>query len=71
MTSTTCNHRTFLAASAIVAVTPLDMTLAGDEPVIQVFKSPICGYCSMWVDHLTQAVAEQGSSFGSWCRRSE
>jgi hypothetical protein len=42
----------FLLASSIIAVTPLQVALAGDEPIIQVFKSPTCGCCSMWVDHL-------------------
>jgi hypothetical protein len=34
---------------------PVQTAFAGDEPVIQVFKSPTCGCCSMWVDHLIES----------------
>ena len=53
--STTSGRRAFLAATAIIAAMPLQVALADDEPVIQVFKSPTCGCCSMWVDHLTES----------------
>ncbi len=47
------DRRAFLAASAGMALTP-HLALADDLPTIQVFKSPTCGCCSMWVDHLTE-----------------
>ncbi len=47
------DRRAFLAASAGMTLTP-HLTLADDMPTIQVFKSPTCGCCSKWVDHLTQ-----------------
>ena len=54
-TSTIYNRRTFLLASSIISMAPLHVALAGDEPVIRVFKSPTCGCCSMWVDHLAES----------------
>ena len=53
-TPSTLDRRLFLAISAGFAVAPLHASLAGDLPTIQVFKSPTCGCCSMWIDHLTE-----------------
>ena len=47
------DRRAILAASAGMMLTP-HLALADDMPTIQVFKSPSCGCCSMWVDHLTK-----------------
>ena len=52
--STTHDRRLFLTICMAVAATPLHAALAGDLPTIQVFKSPTCGCCSMWIDHLTE-----------------
>lgn len=51
----TIDRRWFLALSAAVGLTPLRVAAAGDMPSIQVFKSPTCGCCSMWVDHLARS----------------
>ena len=53
-TLTTLDRRLFLTICAGVAAAPLHTTLADDLPTIQVFKSPTCGCCSMWIDHLTE-----------------
>lgn len=52
-TQTKLDRRAFLAASAGMALTP-HLALADDLSTIQVFKSPTCGCCSMWTDHLTK-----------------
>lgn len=31
---------------------PVSVALAADPPVVQVFKSPTCGCCAAWVQHL-------------------
>ena len=49
------DRRVFLAFSAAVAAAPPRFARADDLPVIQVFKSPTCGCCSMWVDHLADS----------------
>ncbi|MGH1482038.1 MAG: DUF411 domain-containing protein [Geminicoccales bacterium] len=54
-TSRTFDRRVFLALSAAVAATPSRFASADGLPIIQVFKSPTCGCCSMWVDHLTES----------------
>lgn len=54
-TSRTFDRRVFLALSAAVAATPSRFAKADGLPIIQVFKSPTCGCCSMWVDHLTES----------------
>jgi hypothetical protein len=44
---------TALAASAAAAALP---TLAANKlPLVEVFKSPTCGCCGAWVDHLKAA----------------
>ena len=44
---------TALAAGAAVAVLP---AFAADKlPLVEVFKSPTCGCCGAWVDHLKEA----------------
>ncbi|MEL6962178.1 MAG: DUF411 domain-containing protein [Pseudomonadota bacterium] len=55
MTLKRVDRRVFLAVSAAVAAAPLGFARADDLPVIQVFKSPTCGCCSMWVDHLVDS----------------
>lgn len=54
-TSPRFDRRIFLALSAAVAAMPTGLARADDLPVIQVFKSPTCGCCSMWVDHLAES----------------
>ncbi len=49
------DRRLFLAVAAGAALMPARLAVADDLPVIQVFKSPTCGCCSMWVDHLTDS----------------
>jgi len=46
-------RRIFLLAGAAVTL-PLP-ALANTEPVIKVLKSPTCGCCTAWVDHVRQA----------------
>ncbi|EAQ43796.1 MULTISPECIES: DUF411 domain-containing protein [Rhodobacterales] len=46
-------RRTFLLAGA-AATLPL-RALANTEPVIKVLKTPTCGCCTAWVDHVRQA----------------
>lgn len=53
-TSGKIDRRQLLALSAGLALAPLAVGLADDLPTIQVFKSPTCGCCSMWVDHLAE-----------------
>lgn len=49
----TLNRRKFLlSAAATVATRP---AFAQTSPVIKVMKSPTCGCCSAWVDHIRQA----------------
>ena len=55
MTLKRVDRRGFLAFSAAFAAAPLGFARGDDLPVIQVFKSPTCGCCSMWVDHLTDS----------------
>ena len=40
------------AASFIALTQPWRLARAATEPEIQVYKSPTCGCCSMWVEHL-------------------
>lgn len=43
-------HRTILAAlTVLLAAFP---TLAGNLPNVEVYKSPVCGCCAGWVDHV-------------------
>ena len=49
------DRRLFLIAAAGAALATVRPAFANDLPVIQVFKSPTCGCCSMWVDHLTDS----------------
>jgi hypothetical protein len=46
--NTLINFRTFMLL-IFVALTP---AIAADLPVVQVYKSPTCGCCSKWVEHL-------------------
>ena len=47
------NRRSFLmTGTAAVLAAPV---MAQDAPTIDVLKSPTCGCCSAWVDHLRQA----------------
>ena len=48
-------HRVFLSIAAGVLVMPPCLALADDVPIVQVFKSPTCGCCSMWGDHLAES----------------
>ncbi|MFV1593781.1 DUF411 domain-containing protein [Phaeobacter sp. JH20_36] len=51
------NRRAFLLAAATLplATTPLVAATATNDPVIKVMKSPSCGCCTGWVEHLTAA----------------
>lgn len=42
-------RRVFLLSVALFAAGPL---MAAEPPTVEVFKSPLCGCCSKWVDHL-------------------
>lgn len=46
------DRRLFLTASTGMALMPWQLAVAGDKPKIQIFKSPSCGCCKMWADHL-------------------
>jgi hypothetical protein len=46
--NTLINFRTIMLL-IVVALTP---AMAADLPVVQVYKSPTCGCCSKWVEHL-------------------
>lgn len=48
------DRRLFMALAASVSLVPVRLAWADELPVIQVFKSPTCGCCSMWVDHLAE-----------------
>ena len=47
------DRRLFLGAAAGLALAPLAIAAADDKPKIRVFKSPTCGCCGLWVEHLT------------------
>jgi hypothetical protein len=50
------NRRKFLGTvMAGAAVTALPALAATSLPLVQVFKSPTCGCCGAWVDHLKVA----------------
>ncbi|MGI9508791.1 MAG: DUF411 domain-containing protein, partial [Geminicoccaceae bacterium] len=46
------DRRLFLGVSVRLALAPWRVAIADEMPKIQVFKSPTCGCCKMWVDHL-------------------
>ena len=53
MTSCTpISRRLFLGTMTAVALTPWRAVKAAGKPRIQVFKTPACGCCNMWVEHL-------------------
>jgi len=41
--------------AAAPAVEPVAQVAGADAPVVTVYKSPTCGCCSMWVEHLRQS----------------
>ena len=45
-----------LAALALVACSQSDVvnTSSGNLPIVTVYKSPTCGCCAAWVDHLSE-----------------
>jgi hypothetical protein len=45
-------RRIFLGAVAAIALTPALPLRAAEGDAIKVYKSPTCGCCSMWVEHL-------------------
>lgn len=47
-------HREMWVAALLATVLGIlgAVTLAADRPVVQVFKSPSCGCCAIWVKHL-------------------
>lgn len=47
------NRRLFLGAAGGLALTPWFIARAQSAPAIHVFKSPSCGCCGLWVEHLT------------------
>lgn len=50
------SRRVFLSqASALLAVAPVTLWAESKYPPVQVWKSPTCGCCSKWVDHLRAA----------------
>jgi hypothetical protein len=46
------SRRTLLGATALVALLPSLPARAQSGTKIEVYKSPTCGCCSMWVEHL-------------------
>lgn len=46
-------RRTFLLSGAALVLTR--PALADTNPIIEVYKSPTCGCCTAWVDHVRQA----------------
>ena len=42
-------------AAASLGVAPLAQTKTADGPAVAVFKTPTCGCCSKWVDHMKDA----------------
>jgi len=52
----TMNRRHFLSSSgALAALTVLPTFAAAPQPELQVFKSPSCGCCGKWVEHMRSA----------------
>jgi hypothetical protein len=45
-------RRLFLGALGAAALTPWRFLRAESGPTIEVFKSPTCGCCRLWVEHL-------------------
>lgn len=46
------------AAAAVSSMAMVDATLAAtiaETPTIKVYKSPTCGCCALWVDHMREA----------------
>lgn len=46
------DRRTLLKASIAALLAPASARAAPAAPVIQVYKTPTCGCCHAWVDHL-------------------
>lgn len=47
------DRRRLLGVAAAAAVLPWrTLQAAGDAPIIEVYKSPACGCCHLWVEHL-------------------
>ena len=51
-TEISIKRRTFLGAAAAIALAPALPVRAAGGVQIEVYKSPTCGCCSMWVEHL-------------------
>ena len=50
------SRRLFISqAAALLTVLPVTVLRASDYPQVRVWKSPTCGCCSKWVDHLAAA----------------
>ncbi|MEZ5931186.1 MAG: DUF411 domain-containing protein [Alphaproteobacteria bacterium] len=45
-------RRSFLGVVAAIALTPALPVRAAEGTLVKVYKSPTCGCCSMWVEHL-------------------
>ncbi|MEZ5934097.1 MAG: DUF411 domain-containing protein [Alphaproteobacteria bacterium] len=52
ITAIDVRRRTFLGAVAAIALTSALPARAAEGTAIKVYKSPACGCCSMWVEHL-------------------
>ncbi len=48
----TVSRRVVLGALGAAALLPRAPLLAAGAPVIEVYKSPACGCCRLWVEHL-------------------
>lgn len=48
----TLTRRLFLGAAGSLALTPWPLATAATASMVQVFKTPTCGCCTMWVEHL-------------------
>lgn len=46
------SRRLFLGGAASLTLLPLQQVAAAPMPMILVYKTPACGCCKMWVEHL-------------------
>lgn len=48
-------RRSFLALSSLAGLGLISSAQATDLPAMKVYKSPTCGCCGLWVDHVRKA----------------
>jgi len=49
------SRRTFCAFAALAACAPATIMAATDAPLVEVWKTPTCGCCRVWIRHLQDA----------------